>query len=298
MIRSLLASVSIGCLALVSSSSSAQDAGCDPVEELGPVEVTPSAGATGVRQNSVIRVRYSDGYFRGSSTPTESIMLSTSGVPVTGRTELAGDDTLYFIPDSPLTPDLLYEGTATGAVFPFDFSFRTIAGNDVANPDLRSPASDGSLRVASSAVDSSCAEPRSRRIRLEFASATDDGPASSLEYWVYLTRAEGLEAPRLLARVRDYGAEVTTVGAILGPEESSRSACVSVVAVDGLDRASEWSGVACFDPQTGTGFESLCSASPRGEPARGPLIAVVAACLALLTRSRGRSRALTRASRS
>jgi len=284
---------------IVDSSASAQDGGvsCGPSEELGPIEVTPSAGASGVRLNSFVRVRYSKDYFLGAGGPTETISLTLDGAAVSGRTELAGNDTLYFIPDAPLVANVQYQGTASGAVFPFDFDFRTGTGNDVANPDLRNPATDDGFVVTSSAVDSDCNLPGSRRIRLEFTSAEDDGPRSSLEYWIYLSRGAGLAAPRLLARVRDYGEAVTTIGAVLGPEEAAEAACISVVVVDGVERSSGWSSPACFDPQTGTGFVGLCAASPiRGRNESGLLGLLGTFGLLGVLVTRRRSRALTRAS--
>jgi len=282
-------------LIVASSASSAfvvnaQDAGvtCDPPEEFGPVEVTPAAGASSVRLNAFVRVQYSRDYFAGASGPTETITLALGGVAVSGRTELAGTDTLYFIPDVPLDPNVRYDGTASGSVFPFEFDFRTGFGTDVANPDLRNPAADDAFKVTSSRVESACSAEGSRRIGLEFTSASDDGPSSSIEYWVYLTRANGLSAPRLLARVRDYGAPVTTIGAILRPTEAESAACVSVVAVDGLERSTEWSSPACFDPQAGTGFAGLCAFGSRRSSSA--VAAMVAAGLLLVWR---RSRALT-----
>jgi hypothetical protein len=109
---------------------------------------------------------------------------------------------------------------------------------------------------------------------------------------VYVTRGEGLDAPRLVARLRDFGAELTTAGFVVGPELGSGPLCVSVVAVDGLDRATEWPEPVCFDPQMGVGFVGLCAASMPGRPTRGHDGAPVAVALfglaSLLRRRRPR----------
>lgn len=285
-------------LLMAVSSASAQDAGCPGVPDVGPLEVTPAVGAAAAPRNAIVRVRYSPGYFAGASAPTETITLARSGGgAVPGSLQLAGDDTLYFVPSAPLDPSTQYVGSASGSAFPFDFSFTTGTVSDVARPDLRDPYETDAFDVQTSPADTACSASGSRRVGLRFLSATDDGPESSLEYHVYLTRGEDLEAPVLLTRVRDYGSDITTVGFVLGPEQIKGAVCVSVVAVDGLDRATEWSEPACFDPIHGSGFVSLCSTSPGGASA-SPAVAVFGAALGLLLRrgrARRRSLALTRA---
>lgn len=271
-------------LASLTSAARADDAGCDPPIELGPSEVTPADRAAAVPRNAIVRVRYSPGYFAGSLVPTETITLSSPTGPVLGSTQLAGDDTLYFVPTAPLLAATRYTGEATGAVVPFDFEFTTGTQTDVARPDLSDPRSASDFALTASASEG-CGVAGGRRVRLTFPAAQDDGPSSSLEYWVYLTRAEGLDAPILLTRIRDYGTPSVTAGFLLTRSQSERAACVSVVAVDGLDRATEWPAAQCLDPTGGLGFIGLCSVR-HGPGSRLVGLAVGLAALGLAYRRR------------
>jgi hypothetical protein len=277
----------------------ADDASCDPPPELGPSEITPADHAMGVPRNAIVRVRYSPGYFAGTLSPTETITLSSLGVPVAGSTQLAGDDTLYFVPAAPLVASRVYTGEASGAVVPFEFQFTTGTAQDAARPDFADPRGSSDFALEASASEG-CGVAGGRRVRLTFPAALDDGPPSSIEYWVYLTRAEGLDAPVLLTRIRDYGAPIVTGGFLLTRTQSERAACISVVAVDGLDRATEWPAAMCLDPSGSLGFVGLCTAGPAGvsgKAPRGPLVLFgLALVLAWQRRTRARSLALTAAS--
>lgn len=271
--------------------ASAQDAGCPSAPDVGPLEVVPAVGATLVPRNAVIRVRYSPGYFAGATAPTETITLTRAGgAAVAGTVQLAGDETLYFVPTSPLDASTVYTGTASGSAFLFDFSFTTGTTTDVAWPVLDDPHGADGFSMQSSPADLACAPSGSRRIDLRFPSALDDGPSSSLEYQVYLARGEGLSAPTLLTRVRDYGASITTVGFVLGPDQVKGAVCISVVAVDGLDRSTEWPSPVCFDPVHGSGFVGLCSASPGAGSRSAGLAWLVVGGVLLLRRRRVLSR--------
>lgn len=260
--RTVITAVMALVAALSGATVRAQDAGCPGNPDIGPVEVTPADGAAGVPRNAIVRVRYSADYFAGTTIPTETITLTkTGGGSVPGTLQLVGTDTLYFVPSTQLDASAHYDGTASGAAFPFAFSFTTASFTDVARPDLRQPNDATGFAIESAPADTACSPVGSRRVRLSFPSATDDGPESSLEYWVYLTRGDHVAAPTLLTRVRDYGADVTTLGFVLTPVHAAKAVCVSVVAVDGLDRTSEWAAPVCFDPLHASGFVGLCSAS-------------------------------------
>lgn len=265
----------------------ADDAGCDPPPEYGPSEVTPADRATGVPRNAVIRVRYSPEYFAGVVIPTESVSLTSTAGSVAGRLELAGTDTLYFVPTAPLSASTMYSGEATGAAFPFEFSFTTGSVTDVARPDFADPTTSSAFALTASPTDSCGGGVGARRVRLSFPAAQDDGPSSSVEYWVYLTRAESLDAPVLLTRIRDYGTPTVTAGFSLSAAQAVSAACVSVVAVDGLDRATEWPNAVCLDPTGRVGFVGLCAVSSRaGGQGTAFFLAGISALLAVRQRRR------------
>lgn len=274
-------------LLLVPARAWANDAGvCDPPVEVGPLEVTPAVGASSVPRDGIVKVRYSPGYFVGGTTPTETITLSPA---VAGRLELAGDDTLYFVPSALLPPNTAFTGTASGGAFPFDFRFTTSGATDGAPPILPNPNGSSDLAVDSSAIADGCAPAGSRRIRVTFPSVIESGaPSTSVEYSLYVTRGEGLDAPRLVSRVRDFGAPVTTVGFVLEPPLADRPVCVVAVAQDGADRRAAWAEPVCFDPANGFGFVPLCAAAPWRRSTPSPLSAGLASAMILRLAIRAR----------
>lgn len=130
-----------------------------------------------------------------------------------------------------------------------------------------------------------CGDEGRRRVTLEFDRATDDGDQGSIEYLLYLTRASGLDAPRLMARqYLALGSE--SMSFALEPEQLATPVCVVVDAVDGVGNHAEGIDEFCFDPLQGSFFEP-CSVARRSRPWHAGFLAwLLAASLALRVRSR------------
>lgn len=246
---------------------------CDEAPTLAPLEFTPVNGAGAVARNAHLRVRYPAGYFDvpAAGDPMDALSLTRCDTPdfldpcnpvetVTGATTLQGD-TVVFAPDTLLLPETRYEYTASAIdVAPRLGAFRTLDGVDTTPPSFSGVASVDSARARPS-----CEAPNGGyRIDLFVDPAQDDFSPGDIEYLVYLTRAEGLAAPELRSRVRNYqvGRGEIALAFVLEAEYGVRPVCVEVVAVDGVGLSSGVSEATCFDPATGDFFAPLCAASP------------------------------------
>lgn len=261
----------------------------------GPLEVIPAFSARDVTLDAYVSVRYSRGYFSADNgSPEETITLETmAGTPVAGSVEQMGEELLLFVPAAPLAPTTDYVGIATGPDGDFEFEFRTGVQVDMVAPAVVEGNDDTKLEVRPVEVEPSCEAPDGGvRVGVTVSRASDDGPAGSVEYLLYLTRAPNLTAPRLVARARNFtsGTEMT-LAFVLPAENVGTTACVSLVVSDGVGRTSRWDEPVCFDPVVETRFLGLCtqSVSPRRVPGL-PVLGLFVAALGVLTRRAGRRR--------
>ncbi len=267
---------------------------------MAPLEVTPSAGANGVTTDAWVMVRYSPGYFgpEGPGEDPRSLVrlvrcgecasdCGPSAEPVPGEIQVLGDD-LYFVPDAPLGARTRYAGEATGLDGAIDFSFCT--GNNV---DDGPPAFGQSVRTDSVEVAASCELPDGGyRIGVYTQPAADDGPGGSLEYLLFLTRAERLEAPVLVDRVRNFSAGEITMRLFLDREQAATPVCLQLGVLDGVGNLTMAEEETCFDPVSKVTFQG-CAAGPssaRGVGWRSWLAAVGLGAVALGRVRRRRSR--------
>jgi hypothetical protein len=206
--------------------------------------------------------------------------------------QLASDDALFFIPAGGWQPDSVYEGVAFGEV-DLEFSFRTGRGVDSRGPTVAPLSSLGSTRV-----DPSCQAPDGGfRLDLAFAVSQDDGTPGSIEYHLYLARAEGLPAPLEVARQRNFTSDASArvpISFVLDERYAATPVCLQLQVSDSVGNVTVGSPY-CLDPVEGANFAGLCSV-PRGGP-RGPTdgppvdAGVVLMCAALWVARRRRQRA-------
>lgn len=234
-----------------SSTTHAQD--CD-LESREPFAVTPASGAGGVTLDAFIKVEYTPCYFDTTGDDPEVLFrLTNAGVPVAGSVQRY-EDTVIFVPTELLEPSTFYEGTALGVTSDLAFSFFTGNRADTGPPVL------GPIEPVTTAQ----LEDGGLRVEVAFAPAVDDGPPGSIEYLLYLSRAEGLAAPELRATARSFVTELITMAFVLEPGEVLGPMCIVVHAVDGVGNVDDDGEPQCFEPIMGSFFES-CSAS--GSPA-------------------------------
>lgn len=284
----------------------AQDTCTDAPPRL-PLEVLPGRGARDVTLDSPIIIRYSAGYFASGgfgAPPSELITVQrcpstsgrvacsdtceTNGTPVSGRVQALGDR-LYFQPIGGFAASAHYAGVARGVEGDLPFSFCTSSGTDTLPPIL-----GGFVGAVPAEASSGCALPEGgRRVGLRWEAATDpDGSAGSIEYLLFLTRAEGIDAPELRDRLRNFAASEVTLTLLLDPREARDPVCVRLIAIDGLGHLSEPSDEVCVDPQTLAAFQPLCQFHPAASTSSGSIVGVFASVLLALRRS-ARRRSLT-----
>ncbi len=263
---------------------------------LGPVDALPAVGAPGVTTDAWVRVRYTSGYFEPGGPGGDPASLfglfrcgvcgdtCDSGDPVAGHVEVYGDD-LFFVPAAPLDPRAQYGGEAAGLETSLSLRFCTGAGPD------RSPPSFGQdLRVSSEEVGPGCELPDGGfRVGVFAGAATDDGPGGSLEYFLFLTRADGLTAPLLVDRVRNFSAGEITLRLFLDGSQAASPVCVRLGVVDGVGNVTMSDAEECFDPVMEVAFQG-CSVSRgrRSEMPTGAMLAVLGLSFGLARRARRR----------
>ncbi|MDQ3036069.1 MAG: hypothetical protein M3Y87_26950 [Myxococcota bacterium] len=279
---------------LVAPRVSAQEDPCDDGGTLArePIEITPTVGANGVTIDAPIAVLYSRGYFGpdGPGDPPETLMrvvrcppatpcslgcMADEGVDVPGTVQVI-DDRLFFLADGGLEPGTAYVGRASGVDRALDFRFCT---GEL--PDMEPPRLGGFLDAEPAETTAACVLPEGGRlIGLRWEQASDDGPPGSIEYLLYLTRANGVEEPILRDRLRNYASPEVTLNLRLDAEEAAEPVCVRMYAIDGVGTLSEGSPEQCFDPLTSAAFQPLCTVSAPGS-GRAALGAVGLVCAAL-----------------
>jgi hypothetical protein len=290
--------VSLACVGVLVATSHVE-AQCDP-PPLAPIEVTPATGATGVTTDSWVMVRFTPGYFGPEGPgddPRTLITLRRCGEcgsrcggaspVVTGRVEVLGDD-LFFVPDQPFDQQTQYAGQASGLGGVLPISFCT--GNRV---DDGPPRLGPSIRYDSVEVGSNCELPEGGyRIGVYTEPATDDGPGGSIEYLLFLTRAEGLEAPVLVDRVRNFSAGEITLRLFLPRGRAATPVCLRVGALDGVGNLVMSDAEGCFDPVSKVTFQG-CAVSTLGASLRprGVLLGLALVLLAVSARARRSLRA-------
>jgi hypothetical protein len=237
-----------------------------------PEEITPASGARGVTLDAPIVVRYSPGYFgpEGPGDPPEALLRVgrcpspgctarctwSDAIPVEGRAEVIGDR-LFFFAAGGLVPGARYLGVASGRDGPpIEFEFCTGA-----TVDSMAPTKPRVIAIEPAENRPAC-PPGGYKVDVTIAPSSDDGPAGSVEYLLYLTRGRGVTAPQLRDRLRNLTPERVTLNLILAPDEAAEPVCVRVLAIDGVGRISEGSDEACVDPLNRVAFQPLCSASP------------------------------------
>jgi hypothetical protein len=257
---------------LAASMARAQDTTCDDTPTARkPIEVTPASGAVSVTIDAPVSVRYSQGYFgpEGPGDPPETLIrvvrcpdgtfcglgcMADEGVDVPGTVQVIGDR-LFFLPDGGFEPEQTYVGRATGVDDVLDFRFCTGL-----SPDLEPPRLGAFLDAEPAETTALCVLPEGGRlVGLRWEQARDDGPAGSIEYLLYLTRANGVDAPELRDRLRNYASPEVTLNLRLDADEASEPVCVRMYALDGVGNVSESSPEHCFDPITSAAFQPLCS---------------------------------------
>ncbi|MCU0671523.1 MAG: hypothetical protein MUE69_01895 [Myxococcota bacterium] len=290
--------------AFVASSASAQDAGvpCDEPPFRGPLEVTPASGAGGVTIDARVKVLYGEGTLGPELDPESLIDLrhcgdlgvfecETAGELVPGRAQIVGDRWVFFVPDGELLANAQYAGIARGAEGNLSFTFRTGIARDLRAPLLGNVAAPSTART-----DLPCDGGRGFRVDVRFDAATDDGPAGSIEYLLYLTRGATVEAPELRTRVRSLATSEVTMAFLLSDAEAVAPVCFVVHAVDGLGNVDSDGEPVCFEPVQGTYFEACSVSAPGATRELGAgAFGVGFVGLALGVRRRRAARARTRA---
>jgi hypothetical protein len=278
--------VVLAVLAVPVAPAAAQDCPEPPLR--GPQAVAPGSGAVGVTLDAPIVLTYSEGYF-GPGGPGEDprtlVRLEEcgdcsgacglgEGVPVPGEVEVHGDR-LVFVPEVALADGTRYVGVALGSETALSFEFCTGRSLDAGPPRL-----GGLPRPSSTRVGPQCGLPEGGyRLAVSFPPAADDGPPGSIEYLLYLSRGEGVEAPRVVARSYNYPAREITLGVLLSGEATRAPICLTLAAVDGVGNAAVDPVPQCFDALTRTTFAGEAC---RAVPAAGGGSALGAGGLALV----------------
>lgn len=273
-------------------------ADCEP-SSWAPLEVTPSVGAPNVTTDAFVQVHFTPGYFGPlgpGGEPTGMIHLNYCGAcgmscvpgtttPVAGHAEVLGDE-LFFVPDLPLVAGGQYEGRVTGRDGSIAFRFCASRWSDSGPPRF-----DGVVRVTSEPVEPSCDLPDGGyRAGVFVRPATDDGPGGSIEYLLFLTRAEGLTAPVLVDRVRNFASDEITLRAFITEDQASSFVCVRAAVVDGVGHVAMDPEEHCFDPIAKLAFQGCSVSAPGGRGAPLTLLALSAALVLALVLRRRRAR--------
>lgn len=286
------------CLALGPGVARAQGETLCPGTPLrGPVEVTPSVGASSVTLDAPVLVRFSDGYFGPDGpgeSPADSLRVwrceespvcfpcaAEDATPVRARIAVHGN-LLVFVPEVELESNACYSGLATGVDGDLDVRFQTGARRDTGPPILGAVTA-----ITPIGVGPSCELPEGGyRVTFFVEPPLDDGPAGSLEYLLYLTRGPGVSEPILRDSIRNQGSDSLLL-LRLAPDEGHEPVCARIAVRDGVGNLTIGDEEHCIDPITAASFEG-CAA---GAPSRGWPIAAAVLALVLVGRRRRRVRA-------
>lgn len=275
------------------------DPSCPGTPARGPVEVTPSVGASGVTLDAPVMVRFSAGYFgpdgpgeaaadavrvwRCEDSPVCLPCAAEDAVQVEARIAVYGD-LLAFVPEVDLDPNACYSGLATGVDGDLEVKFATGARRDMGPPILGAVTA-----ITPIGVGPSCEmEEGGYRVTFFVEPPLDDGPAGSLEYLLYLTRGPGVRAPVLRDSIRNQGSDSLLL-LRLAPDEGHEPVCARIAVRDGVGNLTIGEEEHCIDPITAASFEGCAvSAAPcRAWPVVAALLALV---LAGRRRRAGRAR--------
>lgn len=297
----------------------AQTAECDDssVQGVTPLEVTPGDGATSVARDATVIVRFAraadlDGLLRqlavaADTDPCARALVclfrdSGSGPPeiVPGHTEQLDARSAAFVPDALLAASSHH--FAAIARPGFDNAARTEVefdtGDDV---DREAPRFDPAQSAIDLEVDSpppECeAPPGSMRVRLGVPRARDDADEESVRILLFLTRAEGLDAPLLRARARNPDSGRAELRFLLTPEQARAPVCVVLRAIDGAGKLSQGEPELCFDPSRGSHFAGCSAARPGAGTMAAGAWTLVPWCAVLAALRRRRTRGLLQTGR-
>ena len=159
--------------------------------------------------------------------------------------------------------------------------------------DGRDPTVSPLSSLGSTRVDRSCQAPNGGfRLDLAFAVSRDDGSSGSIEYHLYLARAEGLDAPLEVARQRNFTSDTSArvpISFILDERYAASPVCLQLQVTDSVGNVSVGSPY-CLDPVEGANFAGLCRAGRRasgGAPVHaGTVLLVVGAWVGMRRRAR------------
>lgn len=289
--RSLLSALALTAMPIVASAQTPEDCHTDP---RGPLEVSPASGAPNASLDAPVLVRYGAGYFGpdGPGDPPSTLFQLvecgvcgspcdlSSGMGVPGLVQTQGDF-LLFLPDGGLSPSTQYAGHATGVDAELEFTFCSSgAGRDTMPPTAAIMGEPSSVEVGSV----TCLPDGGYRVQVYFPPATDDGPPGSIEYLLFQTRGDGIDAPVLVDRYRNFQTDRITMSFLLSHEGARTPICLQVVTIDGNGHATVPEGDRCFDPVGHVTFQG-CAAIPGGR-ASAMIGLVGIAALALARRRR------------
>ncbi|MDW8245623.1 MAG: hypothetical protein RMJ84_03510 [Sandaracinaceae bacterium] len=262
-----------------------QSQDCAP-PPLAPLNVLPAVGAQNVTIDAWVRVEYPHGYFDENGlgpggSPEEMLRLFRCGPcasscdspqRVEGNVQRL-QDFLFFVPSQPLEHNTLYSGQADGKEDSLRFRFCTGSSEDRLAPQFTAQ----SVRIRSEEVGPSCDLPEGGfRVGVFVPEATDDGPLGSIEYLLFLTRADGLEAPRLVDRVRHFGSDEITMRLLIDGAMASKLICIQVGVVDGAGHLTMGEREFCFDPLSKVRFYGCALTRAKSSP-----ILLITFCLGL-----------------
>ena len=255
--RNLLLASAAVCVATVNSTVMAQDEQCENLGlDQGPQELSPAAGARDVALGAPIGVRYSR---RPDEMDTIEVQRCEdegceATVPVAGEVQRIGEQ-MFFVPSDPWLEGARYTGIVGGRDGDLSIDFTTGSTFDQFAPSF-GEIEDVSVRPSN---DPCSSDTEGYRVEVQFARAFDDGSQSEIEYLLFLTRGDNVEAPRLVARTRNFAASSITMAFFLAREDSGGPICIAAVARDGVGRVDDDGQIVCLEPATGSFFEPACS---------------------------------------
>jgi len=219
---------------------------------------------------------------------------------LSGQVQWLGDDTLWFQPDQHFLALTRYQVVAAPWITGASVSFEFMTGEEVDQGPPELEVDENYVVIDSRPAPAHCGlasgtylVDMALLINADSVHPVDDTDDGSVEYVAFLSRAQGLLAPRFLARTRRAGqTDDPVLRFTLTPEEVLESVCVVLQAYDGLLRRAKSEPEICFDPVDAAYFHGMCTvALPQSDDSYSrralPLIFLVALAL-VLRRSKGR----------
>jgi hypothetical protein len=284
----------------------------DALEDL---NVRPSDGAKAVALNAPIIARYSEHVDLDAleqSLPSVGddpcqtqlmclfLLAGSTREPVAGSVQRIDQRTLAFAPAVLLEAHARYFAQIARAGFDsasrVELELTTGARKDSSPPSL--DATSSSLQLSVEPPPAEChAKVGSLRVALSIPRATDDGDEQSVEILLFLTRANGLRGPLLVARTDNPPADQAhlQMSFVLSEAQTREPVCVSLRASDGTGKLAKGQPELCFDPLRGSFFapcDVAAAVGAAGALAAGGggslLVLWAVAAVALFSRTRGR----------